>query len=65
MVFVIEAKDIANQTEAVVRWLNMAKIPRAYKIDLLTSYKALTLSDNPEYKRYFCELYQALDELKI
>ncbi len=43
----------------------MAKIPMAYKIDLLTSYKALTLSDNPEYKRYFCELYQALDELKI
>lgn len=65
MIFVVEPEDIERQIITINKWLTKSKIPRAYKINLMTSYQFLANSDDPEDKELFNELYDALSKLKV
>ena len=65
MVIVIEAKDVERQIVTLNKWFSKSKIPRAYKINLLTTYEFLSNSNDPKDKELFYELYDVINKLKL
>ena len=65
MIFVVEPEDIERQIITINKWLTKSKIPRAYKINLLTTYQFLANSNDSKDKELFYELYDVINKLKL